>query len=161
MCWQVLTWLETNARAVAQRFKASDPTFVEYTQRWETCIRMYIQHGDMRVHTHCCAYVTCVHAVDCIEPNILCSLAVYAYVTRVSSSLVEYDTNVDTDTLRKRRIHFYVPLVLIGPKLSIETGVSVHSFCVTPSGGCAPVSGVVHMLTSHLPESEMWVYVNM
>ena len=76
---------------------------------------------------------------------------------------MEYSTIVDIDTLWKRRItinrHFYGALVLVRPKLSIESGVSVHSFRVMPSGGCAPVSGVVHMLTSHLPESEMWVHI--
>ena len=39
-CWQVLTWLETNARAVAQKYKATDPTFAEHKQRWEMC--MYV-----------------------------------------------------------------------------------------------------------------------
>ena len=91
----------------------------------------------MRVHTHCRAPVTRVHAADCIGPNILC------IQSEQYSSLVEYDTIVDTDTLLKRRIHFYGPLVLIGPKLSIETGVNVHSFRVTPSDGwlCSSVWG--------------------
>ena len=41
-CWQVLTWLETNARAVAQKYKATDTTFVEHTQRWEMCLYMTV-----------------------------------------------------------------------------------------------------------------------
>ena len=75
-CWQVLTWLETNARAVAQKYKATDPTFVEHTQRWEMCLYM----------TVCTTYVWAYFSLCCARHPMCFSSTC---VSLVSSSLLE------------------------------------------------------------------------
>ena len=75
-CWQVLTWLETNARAVAQKYKATDPTFAEHTQRWEMCFYM----------TVCTMYVGAYFSLCCARHPMRFSSTC---VSLVSSSLLK------------------------------------------------------------------------
>ena len=53
--WQVLTWLETNATAVAQKYKATDPTFAEHKQRWEMCSYLLCTTYVWAYFSLCCA----------------------------------------------------------------------------------------------------------
>ena len=93
-CCQVLTWLETNARAVAQKYKAADSTFAEHTQRWEMCLYM----------TVCTTYVWAYFRLCCAQHPMRFSSTC---VSLVSSSLLKCHSV--TGTLWKGEVHNQSP----------------------------------------------------